>query len=104
MEITIPSLDSQVAILAEEMKELKQLIKNLIKTHVNQPEVVSIDDVTRLTGYSKNTIYQYVNRGLIPNHKPEHGGRKLIFLRSEIEGWIKGKKTETTEEFAKKRN
>jgi len=101
MEITIPipGLDSQVAILAEEMKELKQLIKNLIKTHSNQPGVISIDEVSRLTGYAKNSIYQYVHQGTIPYHKAEHGGRKLIFVRAEIENWIKGRKPETNEEF-----
>jgi excisionase family DNA binding protein len=34
---------------------------------------------------SKNTVYAWVNAGTIPVHK---GGKKLRFLKSEIDEWL----------------
>jgi excisionase family DNA binding protein len=48
---------------------------------------------------SKPTVYGWVNSGIVPVHK---GGKKLRFLKSEIDTWLKqGKKRtllETLEE------
>ena len=41
------------------------------------PEIMGIDDVIRLTGYSKATIYKFTHQRLIPFHKPAHGGTAL---------------------------
>ena len=54
---------------------------------------------------SKPTVYGWVNSGIVPVHK---GGKKLRFLKSEIDNWLKqGKKRtlletlEETENFLK---
>ena len=46
---------------------------------------------------SKPTVYGWVNAGLIPVHK---GGKKLRFLKSEIDSWLKKGKRKTIEETA----
>lgn len=96
-------LPEEVALLRQDLKVLQKLIKDLINSPSDQAEVIGVDDVVRLTGYSKHTIYQYVHKGTIPCHKPLHGGRKLVFYRSEIENWLRGTKPQTSEEFCDKK-
>ena len=46
---------------------------------------------------SKPTVYGWVNSGTVPVHK---GGKKLRFLKSEIDSWLKqGKKRTLVEIF-----
>lgn len=51
-------------------------------------EVLTIEDVSKLTGYKKSTIYKLTHERKIPFHKPAHGGRKIFFKREEIERWL----------------
>ena len=37
----------------------------------------------------KASIYKFTHRRLIPFHKPAHGGRRLVFIRQEVEEWMK---------------
>lgn len=37
------------------------------------PEIMGINDVIKLTGYSKATIYKFTHQRLIPFHRPAHG-------------------------------
>jgi predicted DNA-binding transcriptional regulator AlpA len=45
---------------------------------------------------SKATIYGYVSKREIPSHK---NGKRLAFLKSEIDAWLKGKRRKTVEEI-----
>lgn len=46
---------------------------------------------------SKPTVYGWVHNNLIPVHK---GGKKLRFLKSEIDNWIKQGRKKTIQETA----
>lgn len=46
---------------------------------------------------AKPTVYAWVNQGIIPYHK---GGKKLRFLKSEIDAWLKNSKQLTKAEAA----
>jgi excisionase family DNA binding protein len=46
---------------------------------------------------SKATVYGWVNAGTIPVHK---GGKKLRFLQSEIDHWMKQGRRKTLNEIA----
>ena len=46
---------------------------------------------------AKATVYSWVSGSLIPNHK---GGKKLRFLKSEIDAWMKSGKRKTVSEFS----
>jgi len=48
-----------------------------------------IDEVCSFTSYAKGTIYNLVSRGEIPYHR-RGGGRRLVFIPSEIIKWFKG--------------
>lgn len=65
------------------------------------PEIMDIGDVVKLTGYSKATIYKFTHQRLIPFHKPAHGGRRLVFIRQEIEEWMKENSISTIGQYCK---
>lgn len=48
-----------------------------------------IDEVCSFTAYARGTIYNLVSRGEIPYRK-RGGGRRLVFIPSEIIEWFKG--------------
>jgi excisionase family DNA binding protein len=82
-------------------------IKHKPKDHSEQPsETDRWFDLTELCNYhpdkpTKATVYGWVNARTIPVHK---GGKKLRFLKSEIDSWLmQGKKNtyaETSHEAA----
>lgn len=86
------------SIIEGSLKKVLESTNQLKAPKVNQK--LSIDEVVTMTGYKKNTIYSLVHDKKIPFHKPTHGGRKLIFIESEIEDWLKGSKQETYEEYS----
>ncbi len=47
---------------------------------------------------AKPTVYAWVNQGIIPFHK---GGKKLRFLKSQIDEWLRQGKQETRSEINK---
>ena len=65
------------------------------------PEIMGINDVIKLTGYSKATIYKFTHQRLIPFHRPAHGGRRLVFIRQEIEDWMKENSIPTVGQYCK---
>jgi excisionase family DNA binding protein len=88
--------------------ELETLIENSIKKVLSNQQTekrTELDqwfDLTELCQYipdkpSKATVYGWVNAGTIPNHK---GGKKLRFLKSEIDNWMKQGRRKTLSEIA----
>jgi len=99
MIYSFENLPQQVANLSEQVQLLSSKIEDLSKSTTPVNNTISIDEVSQLTGYSKKYIYQLVHRNAIPFHKPAHGGRKLIFLRSEILDWMKAKHSESSQDY-----
>ena len=63
------------------------------------PELMDTAEVAKLTGYSKLTIYQLTSTRQIPFHRPAHGGRKIVFKRSEILEWMQACGIETIDSY-----
>ncbi|MBS2099943.1 helix-turn-helix transcriptional regulator [Carboxylicivirga linearis] len=92
-----------------EQTELSELIENTVRRVISAAspkpiakapkDTLSIDDLVDITGYKKNTLYRLVHDRKIPFRKPMHGGRKLVFIRTEIEDWMKGRKPQSTDEY-----
>lgn len=99
----LENVPQQVANLTDEVRALRLMVLQLINQPARNQERMDVPQVAEFTGYSPNTIYQLVHKGEIPNHKPEHGGRKLIFFRSEIDQWLKGRKTESSDEYVERK-
>ena len=61
------------------------------------PELMDTAEVAKLT--SKQTIYQLTSTRQIPFHRPAHGGRKIVFKRSEILEWMQACGIETIDSY-----
>ena len=100
MEITFEQLPKAFAHLTNEVSEIKRLL--LEKSNPTPTEIDRWFDLNELCIYhpdkpSKPTVYGWVNVGTIPVHK---GGKKLRFLKSEIDNWLRQGRKKTLAEIA----
>lgn len=85
--------------------ELKKIISEAIKeerlddTSNTLKEVFGLDEFCEMTGYSRQTAYKLVHERKVPFYKPEHGGRKILFKRKEVEAWLTATRVCTLDEF-----
>lgn len=87
--LTLETLPKAFAHLTNEVSEIKRLL--LEKSNEQPTEPDRWFDLNELCNYipdkpSKPTVYGWVHAGTIPVHK---GGKKLRFLKSEIDNWLK---------------
>ncbi len=99
-EITFETLPKAVSDLTNEVSEIKRLL--LEKSSEQPTETDRWFDLTELCNYlpdkpAKATAYGWVHAGAIPCHK---GAKKLRFLKSEIDLWLKSGKRKTVAELA----
>ncbi|HAC22943.1 MAG TPA: hypothetical protein DCF91_12780 [Porphyromonadaceae bacterium] len=59
--------------------------------------VLTLEDVVLLTGFSKGYLYKLTSKQQIPFYKP--GGKQMYFDRAEVENWLKQNKVSTIEEI-----
>jgi excisionase family DNA binding protein len=97
-QVTLETLPKHFANLANEVS----LIKALLVAQATPPPPMQAVwmNMAELCNYipdhpAKQTVYGWVSNGTIPNHK---GGKKLRFLKSEIDLWLNGKKRLTSGE------
>ncbi|MCD8101815.1 MAG: helix-turn-helix domain-containing protein [Alistipes sp.] len=64
-----------------------------------ESDIMTIDEVAELTGYSKATLYKFTHERRIPFYKPAHGGRRLYFVRAEVIDWMQKHPVQTTEDY-----
>ena len=58
---------------------------------INEPEKwVSLEEIASHTGLSKDTVRNYIKRGVIPYHRI---GRQYKFKISEIDAWVESGKS-----------
>jgi len=98
--LTLETLPKAFSQLTNEVGEIKRLL--LESQNKYQPEPDRWFDLIELCQYhpdkpSKPTVYGWVNAGTIPVHK---GGKKLRFLKSEIDSWLMQGRKKTLEETA----
>lgn len=60
--------------------------------------VLDINDVAILTGFSVGYIYRLTSQHKIPHYKPN--GKSLYFDRAELEAWMKQNRVITNDEAA----
>ena len=98
--LTLETLPKAFTHLTSEVSEIKRL---LLKNSNEQPtEADRWFDLNELCIYhpdkpSKPTVYGWVNIGAIPVHK---GGKKVRFLKSESDNWLKQGRKKTLAETA----
>lgn len=97
--LTFEQLPQAVATLINEVKEMKSLLQTR-----NQVSVEPADrwfNLEQLCAYlpdrpAKQTVYGWIGQHAIPYHKK---GKKLQFLKSEIDSWLKADKRKTAAEL-----
>lgn len=87
--LTLETLPKAFTQLSNEVSEIKRLL--LEKSNPPPAEADRWLDLTELCQYhpdkpTKATVYLWVSAARIPVHK---GGKKLRFLKSEIDEWLK---------------
>jgi predicted DNA-binding transcriptional regulator AlpA len=97
--LTLETLPKAFTQLTNEVSEIKRLL--LEKSNTQSTETDQWFNLTELCEYlpdkpAKATVYGYVHLGLIPVHK---GAKKLRFLKSEIDAWIKQGRIKTIAEI-----
>lgn len=98
--VTLETLPKAFSKLADDVSEIKRM---LLKASDEQPiEVDRWFNLDELCNYhpdnpTKPTAYGWVRDGLIPCHK---GAKRLRFLKSEIDLWLKSGKRKTLAEWS----
>jgi excisionase family DNA binding protein len=72
-----------IEILEQRIEALEKIVSLATKT------VLNINELSKLTGISKSTIYKFTSNGSIPYYKQ---AKYLFFDRVEIENWLKENK------------
>lgn len=99
-EITFENLPASVQQIYQKLENMERLL--LEKSNNNQPLPDCWFDLNELVAYdpekrSKPTFYGYVHEKAIPFHKR---GKKITFLKSEIDLWLKQGRRKTFSETA----
>ncbi len=97
--MTFEQLPKAFTHLTNEVSEIKRLL--LEQSNPTPTETDRWFDLSELCNYlpdkpAKPTVYGWVHTSLIPCHK---GGKKLRFLKSEIDAWLKQGKKKTISEI-----
>jgi excisionase family DNA binding protein len=87
--LTLETLPKAFTNLTYEVSEIKRLL--LERSNIQTRESEQWFDLNELCQYipdkpSKSTVYCWVSANQIPYHK---GGKKLRFLKSEVDAWLK---------------
>jgi len=97
-------MNNPFKIIDERLSNIENLILDIKHNPLSQNQSQQSDrwfDLNELVEYdpekrSKPTFYGYVHEGTIPHHKR---GKKLIFLKSEIDLWLKSGRVKTNTEI-----
>ena len=83
------------------LEDISQRLEKLEKAAALSKNVLSIDEVALLTGYSVKYLRLLISKRDIPHYRR---GNRLFFCRSEVEGWMMGQRVPTNEEVMIKVN
>lgn len=62
-------------------------MKGNAKRHLMQKEYLTASEAAQFLGVSPVTIWRYVKRSNLPNHKPKDG--RSYYIKSELINWLK---------------
>lgn len=96
-EVSFENLPKAVAHLASEIAEIKSMVQNAQIPESKEKRIpIGIDEVSRIIGKAKPTIYTLVRQRKIPCYK---NGKKLYFFEEELLEWISKGKKKTIQEI-----
>lgn len=100
-------ITEQTPIAALTVGQFKQLFSDMASAFAPQPVGDDIPDVfgkdvcAQMTGYSLNSINQFICKKKIPYYK--HFG-KVLFRKAEIQEWMLKGRVETSSEFCERKD
>jgi len=98
--ITFNDLPNEIQMLKEEFKSLKLILTEFIKDskvkEATKKEFWTVEDIIKLTGKSKFTVYSWTQHKKIPCFK---FGNKLYFEPDTVLKWMKAEKRYTDKEI-----
>jgi len=97
--ISFEQLPQAVALLISEVQELKLFLKTNNSVHVEPSNIwFNVQELCEFLPDkpARQTVYGWIGQRLIPYHKK---GKKLQFLKSEIDAWLLGDKRQTDTEL-----
>ena len=75
------NINDEALVIHLTVSQIKAIIESVFQDASSatkkQSEILTIEEVCKLTGYKKATIYKLTHERKIPFHKPAHGGRKM---------------------------
>lgn len=83
---------SEIEILRQEIRELKAI------SLISQKDALSVEDASFLTGLSKQTLWDYCSKRIIPHYKSK-GGKKTYFNKKELNDWMLCEKVLTEDQI-----
>lgn len=87
--------------ITSRLDDIELKLSNLAPTQVKaEPKIVDLKGLLKhraIVG-TKATIYKLVHEGRLPHYKPE-GSKTLYFLLEEIDNYLLGKKSKSSEEI-----
>lgn len=99
-KISFNDMPEAMAYLINKVNKLEALLSNNAKSD-NTTETDKWFNIQELCTYlpdrpARQTVYGWIGQRLIPYHKK---GKKLQFLKSEIDNWLKADKRKTVDEL-----
>jgi predicted DNA-binding transcriptional regulator AlpA len=97
-KLNFEDLPDAVTQLTQEVSALKKLLLQQVKVVQADDEWLDLDGLVQYDPEkrSKATFYGYIHRRTIPFHKKS---KKLLFLKSEIDTWLKEGRRKTLTEI-----
>ena len=96
MEITFDSLPQAIQILGVRLDRIEKLLEHQTEPQHADTRFTS-SEIAKYLDLSLSTIYGLVSRREIPHQKR---GKRLYFLKSEIDTWLAQGRRKTVEEIA----
>lgn len=96
--LTLESLPKSVALLREEIADIKQFLLSGQPRDICQPDddIITIHPAAKLTHLAVPTMYAKVANNELPYMRK---GRRLYFSRKELIGWMQSGRNRTREEI-----
>lgn len=97
-DLSFNDLPKAMAHLIEEVEILKKMLKATYEEKIEPDRWFNIDQLCQYVPDkpAKQTVYGWVARHTVPYHKK---GKKLQFLKSEIDVWLKSDQRKTAAEL-----
>ena len=78
-------------------KQILQKLSDLESYFQNNEKPINLDEASEYTDLAKSTLYKFTHTGKIPFSKPN--GKKLYFLKSELNQWMMQNRKKTVSEI-----